>query len=375
VIVLQSRILYLTFPEIREQIFRHLLKRPTGISIEVPLHDFFPQQGTEISYYWENRPPQNSCNPATVPLASCLSDSSAEVLPVYWNSNPKIPLSPEQLDKVLEDKPRHFGYYWDNTNRMAYTFTKIAPNSFQLHQRSTAKIEKLSPQIISTCKKYAIEATYILYTENTFVFPTEFDLMFTIGRHSLRKLALDRIPGLPSRLGGQQTPRGNEMLIGLLFNRPLDTPFLRTDPLIRFFHQIGMLNAKLLRSIVIRGVFEPHPRSSRCWITLGFQNMIPIYSTILKKACPNLTTLRLHALKNDYLMKWLGGTRFGRNPAASDKVKNAVVRDLVEALPTLRALQLGSDKGLFCNIDDTERLEDDHWGTAEKFVTIVRDRA
>ncbi|KAH7370175.1 hypothetical protein BKA65DRAFT_487799 [Rhexocercosporidium sp. MPI-PUGE-AT-0058] len=152
--------------------------------------------------------------------------------------------------------------------------------------------------LLRTCKKLNELGTPILYS-NTFVFDTRGQEPFTNGRGVHEYNALSRyshlIPGLPYPDG---TPMSNgkiQLAIKEMFGGDIEhNSFLRRDPLVQFMRQIGPEKASLINAVKVEGFWKTAEAGKVPRLCpIGLCELLPIYTTILNKVCPNLHHLTI----------------------------------------------------------------------------------
>jgi hypothetical protein len=184
----------------------------------------------------------------------------------------------------------------------------------------------------------------------------------------------ERIPGIPDEHGNLPTKQQISRAIEQIFDRNLRHPrFIWYDPLIHFLTKIGRYNAALLKCIKIKGVF----RTSQSNI-IGFCEVFPIYTLVLKQACTKLRKITLHMGSE---RQFLGHNLEGETGKADEKLIDDTMKALVEGLPDLQQLVLG-DYEIPRSYDgqpiwDAPSLKPtvDKWGPLQKWAKIVNDRS
>ena len=216
--------------------------------------------------------------------------------------------------------------------------------------------------LLRTCQQIAAEATEILYKENTFVFPTQaiprFSVPYALHRHdelTEPKYVPWKIPRCPSKDGSPATQKQIRAAVDRMFDRDAyQPPFLRKDPLTRFFSEIQRDNTSQLRSVMLQGICKTARLGG-----IGFAKVLSTQSLVLKEVCTNLQTLVLHSIPghNDGDSHWeeLQGD-------TDDEKFEGVMRKVVLGLPTLHKLQLGS----YWDPPETEE-----WGASLKWSMMV----
>lgn len=160
--------------------------------------------------------------------------------------------------------------------------------------------------IMRTCKKLHAESAPILYGENGFVFDTRGHYPFTHDRgvHEYDGLNDHRnlIPGLAHRDGTPQTPQETTNAIERMFkSRSIFIFFMCRDPFAIFLRAMGPFNESHLTNFELEGFFKTAKSNEwrRTWRPITFARILPIQSTILKHACPNVTRLSICQGQND----------------------------------------------------------------------------
>lgn len=198
--------------------------------------------------------------------------------------------------------------------------------------------------LLRSCKSILTLGSAVLYGENTFVFDTRGgrDSPGLHPAHHLRSNFLD-IPGVADEDGMPQTTAQTRTAIDNIFDRYRShTEFIMTNPLTRFFLEIGRSDASDITNVVLYGHF--HSRRDKYREILSFEQILPIQMVILGDVCKKLNKVTLH--DDDY--------GHDRHPYFNEKwsiekkraidgseIIDGAVQKLVEGLPMMRELQLG----------------------------------
>jgi hypothetical protein len=226
------------------------------------------------------------------------------------------------------------------SSEVSHYFQQQEDGSYQIsHHQDHFLSGFINIRLMRGNKQTHKEAVELLYggKKNTFVFNTE-DLQ----AQSVLNDEPDCIPGLPriDQDGNRQFPSDSEIsdAIQKLFTRTIHHPhFIWHDHLTHFLTRIGPTNAKLLRKIKFNGIFKTGGLANQFGM-LGFLELLPIYTTILNHACPNLKKLTLHlGTEGQYV-----NPRFDGDTAKTDEeLIEDVIKTLVEGLPGLQRLVFG----------------------------------
>jgi hypothetical protein len=133
----------------------------------------------------------------------------------------------------------------------------------------------------------------------------------------------------------------------------------------------------LLRKIKFNGIFKTGGLANQFGM-LGFLELLPIYTTILNHACPNLKKLTLHLGTEGQYVNF----RFDGDTAKTDEeLIGDVMKTLVEGLPGLQRLVLGDyevsrdvDGEPIWNVVSLTPVEDE-WAPLRLWTKVVDDRA
>ena len=246
----------------------------------------------------------------------------------------------------------------------------------------------LGVNILQTCTKFRDEGAPVLYGGNSFVMDTRGNYPYTHRRgvHEFDSLDTHRdlVPGLPNEDGTPQSRRQTVRALNFMFdNRSNHQPFMRRDPLVTFLRTIGRTNASYITSITIEGYFKTAENNWRYRDNrpITFARILPIHSTILAHATPNLTKLAIYQGYNDALWEDDLDGQFG----LSDEDRyDEVVGNLVNNLPGLQSLDLTSPYHFNApeyieeGNEEAEKEQRKHmarpWGKALRWEGIVDNR-
>ncbi|KAI9647632.1 hypothetical protein NHQ30_004017 [Ciborinia camelliae] len=226
-----------------------------------------------------------------------------------------------------------------------------------------------SVNIMQTCQQIEHECALILYGENSYAFHINY-----IEFQELKEMPLD-IPGLISDNGVAISNGQLRGAIEKLFCWKCRHPkFFCKDPLIRFMRIIGPRNSSFLRDIKIDGYFRVsyHPVDDQDNKHVGFRELLPIYTAILRGVCTDFRKLTIHNkdeqphYKNSFWDVSFGDPQL---ESAEDLV-DEIVRGVVEGLPTLRELQLGD----YIKVPGREYKYADTWGKSLRWMSFVERR-
>ncbi|KAF4631158.1 hypothetical protein G7Y89_g6973 [Cudoniella acicularis] len=228
--------------------------------------------------------------------------------------------------------------------------------------------------MLCTSKQFAKECEEVLYGENTFVFDTRGNAPFThhhdIHDHDAFNKLPNHIPGLHYKDGTPVSYYQEKSAIDKMFDKSdgaFHYKFIYRDPLTKFCHTIDRENTALLRQVQIEGNFRT---AENHWAykhscPIGFARLLPIRNTVLKHCCPNLREVILVNGSNNELF---GDDLESRSGKIYEERVDDTVKNLVNALPNLKKLQLGSLYRI--PVDD----ENTDWGKALRWEKIVKDR-
>ncbi|KAF8861896.1 hypothetical protein BDZ45DRAFT_739770 [Acephala macrosclerotiorum] len=247
--------------------------------------------------------------------------------------------------------------------------------------------------MLRVCKQIYEECSQVLYSENTFAFITGSGRPLN-SRHAHEPDELSHyLRQIPGYL--RQTRSQFSKSLDMLFSRIIDEhyrnvpgfrpKFVARDPMLDFFNRIGRINTSLLTKIEIEGCmktlynFEPDEDMENVEIkpfALGFAQILPIFTTVLKNTCPNLRVLTLHMedKKSDrerYLWDW---DPYNNAAKTDDERIDKVVERVVSGLDSLEALNLGGYKSFMMPECRTNWEYEDEWGGSVRWMKIVRDR-
>jgi hypothetical protein len=150
--------------------------------------------------------------------------------------------------------------------------------------------------LLQVCKQTLEECSQILYGENRFAFITSSGRPLN-EQHAHKHDELEHfphwIPGIPKKNGASQSQRQIAKAIDRMFKQDTFRPkFVARDPMLAFFRRIGRNNTSLLTKIEIEGCMKTDynffPEKFSETEPLGFARILPILTTVLKNACPNL---------------------------------------------------------------------------------------
>ncbi|CAD6457618.1 9893aa67-6449-43eb-a47d-3da6a4df96a7 [Sclerotinia trifoliorum] len=358
---------------------------------------------------------------------------------LFLRPAPLIPSNFQSKNTANEKPTVHYGYQWANTRRHLYEEGKLpqvdhvqiltlawtsnptdaeskkiarGPTKLSDIVRLGGKKEKRSihvrkdfgPQIIHkkaailtgiegipllrSCKRISTLGSAVLYGENTFVFDTRG------GRESpglhpanhLRRNSLD-IPGLSGEGGMPQTTGQTRNAIENMFDRyHSHAEFIITNPLTRFFLEIGRSNASNITNVVLHGHF--HSRRNKYREMLSFEQILPIQTVILSDVCKKLNKVTLHDddRGRDH-HPYFNERRSIEKKRAIDfsEIIDGAVQKLVEGLPMMQELQLGDyryvpkncgyDVGVRGSSFNAAIQPDDGWKSSLQWMNRVEKRA
>jgi hypothetical protein len=239
--------------------------------------------------------------------------------------------------------------------------------------------------LFQTCKQIASECAQVFYGENVFAFDTSrYVPGFKEGNTSELKHFPHLIPGFPSPNGTNQNPAMIEKNINRIFASgafKIRPKFVERDTLLAFMHRIGRVNTSMLTKIKLEGTMKTISTENGCPVDpklwpIGFGTILPILTTVLKSACPNLQSLTIHIhdkddqQRLDHLDKFSwDDDPFNRNPKANESKIDEIVERVVHDLPTLQHLQLGGHESFILKNIKGEELEYvDEWGKAARWM-------
>lgn len=155
-----------------------------------------------------------------------------------------------------------------------------------------------------------------------------------------------------------------------LFNKNAYIPqFFLRDPLTKFMRQIGKSNASHITKVVIEGYFKTAKSNSDNddGRPLGIGRFLPILTTVLQNACPELREITLHQGDSSNCDLW--DDDLNRQLGLTDEERvDSIVGNVVNALPSLQKLQLGN----WIMVPDAKLIR--AWGHAYRWEKVVEDR-
>lgn len=167
-----------------------------------------------------------------------------------------------------------------------------------------------------------------------------------------------------------------------LFTKDIDHhQFLLRDNFTSWLHQIGRKNASYIRAVKFEGFFktvEAGQAPEKC--PIGLSQLLPIYTTILNKVCPNLRFLTIFQGLN--AESWNITTKYDVGMSDEDRMDLAIMK-VVRGLPQLRILHLDAtpqkmpSKSQKKALKDTDVIELDPskpWGVALRWEELVAAR-
>lgn len=202
--------------------------------------------------------------------------------------------------------------------------------------------------LLRTCKRLSALGSSVLYGENIFVFDTRGNPQSksSLGIHPAHHLTKNtlEIPGAMHESGWPQTKAQTDTAIENMF-KPHDfhNAFMSTNPLTRFFNEIGRSNASNITNVVLQGHFLCPSNKKRAEF-LSFEQILPIQIVILNDVCKNLKKVTLH--DDDRGRSRHPPVNQKRSPYKKEAIDcsdiiDAAVEKLVKGLPMLKELQLG----------------------------------
>lgn len=259
-------------------------------------------------------------------------------------------------------------------------------------------VEKFqSLDIMRACKAASMEVREVFYSENIFVFDTRARASITGYRHKdLKPSALSWqrscVPGLPNDNEKPMTEhRLSTTMRGMFDKKRYQPTYMFEDALMHFFNIVGPINASMVTKVKIEGHYKV---TEGAWdgLPTGLPRLLPMYTIILKRVCTNLRSLALH-MGTDTRPVYMGPGTVERRPIDNwDEVKfynndleheepfdqstgsqdekiDAMVKRVVEALPSLLELKLGDYKSR--NLPE----KDVRWGRSVQWIDVVDNRA
>ncbi|KAE8445535.1 hypothetical protein EG329_013298 [Mollisiaceae sp. DMI_Dod_QoI] len=322
----KKKFVFMELPfKIRAQILEELLSRPLGIvpgevRHKVKIDKNFWAPVTVYSYQW-NGHRQEGYSEHKLPRY----DGSSQRLQTSWLSTP----SKMQLH-LIEKGLFNQNYKYDPITGGFSSQTVIQKNDSEIKIRTRAEVVTtgIQPNILRTCQALHKEGCSILYGQNLFVFDTSQKFPYT-PRGSFDRCDKHLVPRFLEGFGEPLTQQETEVAIGMMFDQESEQQsFVRRDPLANFLSKIGRKNGALIANIELDGAFRTVDPYFKHYQHVRFARILRMYTSILKNICVNLRKLVIHQVEN--------GTNEGKNFLA--------MVYLVDSLPNLRELQLGSDE-------------------------------
>ncbi|KUJ11477.1 uncharacterized protein LY89DRAFT_758142 [Mollisia scopiformis] len=246
--------------------------------------------------------------------------------------------------------------------------------------------------LLQVCKQISAECSQILYGENSFVFNTgtETTMRYTgLHEHDELEHFPHWIPGMPRENGYPRTSNQFNNAMNRMFDRDGFLPkFVARNPMLQFFHRIGPVNTLLLTKIKVEGqmktLYNHLPEESESDRSLGFARFLPILTTVLKEACPNLRELTLYIEDKKFHFDYKESRLWDNDPynksrkSDEDRIDEVVER-VVTTLDSLPSLNLmphhcydGWDNSTGFVSRDTFV---DEWEKSVKWMKYVNQRA
>jgi hypothetical protein len=215
-------------------------------------------------------------------------------------------------------------------------------------------------KLLRTCQQIHDEACEILYGENTFAFPAGPHLQTTYRSET------HRIPGSPLENSSTKTEQQVAAAIDKIFDRQCHHhQLVWQDSMLHFFTKTGRHNASLIRSVKLNRHFNDNSGNiPRLNSEVELTDLLPIYASVLREVCVNLTSVNLDATDI---------TLWHRERVVEDCMKN-----FVEALHGLRKLTFGNYGNVHYQPSNDPQIEEENiqmWGAALRWREIVGNRA
>ncbi|KAF8865216.1 hypothetical protein BDZ45DRAFT_684268 [Acephala macrosclerotiorum] len=227
-------------------------------------------------------------------------------------------------------------------------------------------------KLLRTCKQLRKEGTEILYGDNVFSFEAGVHRGDVLEEEENPK----HIPGLPSPEGVDQSKEEASAAINRIFDKECHHPrFVWQDPLLHFFTRIGPYNVGLLKSIKISGEFKTWYQDA--WYKLGLENILPIYTLVLRNTCKSLRKVYLDGEVDD--ANYWGHYKEKERDLVDHEALSRIVQKLAEGLPQLKHFHLGWSGDVHGKRELSwsavqSAIEEEKWGHALKWVDIVNNR-
>lgn len=206
----------------------------------------------------------------------------------------------------------------------------------------------IQPNILRTCRDLWKEGLDALYSKNLFHFD-----------YRLHGWGGEGFDGLQSYSGpetGELTTMEMDNLIDEIFDPSRGgISHVVPGPFLDFIRRIGLENTKLIHKIQVNGgTLLPDGEEWQHTI-LDLIDMLPISIPLMARVCPNLTGLAIHKID-----------RGGQYP---DETLDRIIEKVVQDLPGLRLLQLGSGYAK-TELKSIQTL-DWMWGSAHRWEKVV----
>ena len=393
--------------ELRKKIWRLLVLRPTGI---VPGYIHFRRGGTtkkRYGYQWDDErergrlyrePRYHDQGEYQIPFGQNMDAWDGYDLEGSIKLASTSKPTARQLEviesggEILDTIDKETGYIVEHAVlKREGTPTVILNTQYQV-------VEKFqSLDIMRVCKAISLEVREVFYGENTFAFDTRARASITGYRHKdLKPSALSWqrscVPAVPNDNGRPRTDQRLSTTMRNMFDKKRYQPtYTFEDSLMHFFNIIGPINASMVTKVKIEGHYKV---TEAAWdgLPTGLSRILPVYSIILKRVCSNLRSLTIH-MGTDTRPVYMGpGTvEHGRNDnrdevkfyvadleheepfdqstGSQDEKIDAMVKRVVEDLPSLLELKLGDYKS--SNMPE----KDVKWGKSVQWIDVVDTRA
>jgi hypothetical protein len=388
-----------TTSEIRDEIWRVLLKRLTTIHPGEVVHEWEGGSSCDIRYKWNEGLDMEifGCRAGNAVLGHSFTSAKKEpVVPlmIQYSTDPDEKQA-DQIAKGAEFIPFELNPIGANQERaIAWDGKPIFREGYGPAQILN-RILVFEPTplyglaILRTCKRISAECLPILYGENTFAFSTAF-----VHNHFGRNDGKNMVPGHLTEHDGNQTAMEISRSIDNMFDHDgIPCTFVDFDPMLTFLRTIGRLNTSFLTRIKLDGCmrsvdpyFLNHRNDPGVELPVGFGYSLRVYSTVLRRACPKLEKLTIQ-MENELLESghyawdedFLDLSKF-RDRHNLSKLKDqdridSIVGRVVVNLPQLKELWLEGTLWTDTTVGGPAVvIFKDSWGMAARWMRFVRDR-
>lgn len=367
---------------VRNRIYEILYLRPVGIiPCRVRSKDDETKYGQALAakimrYHWDGHP-QVGYSQDGLPSYN----GKPQKMDIVWQAAPNkkqaAMISRGDYITDLESNRRCFPSYWhEGLQAQVTAFIHVRKNNGTviINRASAITTGIQGWKLLMTCQHALKEAAPVLYS-NTFVFDSRGQEPYThaLGLHPQN--AFDTrpqdIPGLVLPNGVPQASWQIWKAIDKLFNTSAGvhhTAFIYRDPFVKFIRHIGRINAGYLKDVKFIGnlkTAEKRPKTVQP-APIGLGRLLPIYTAIMSRVCPNITKLTLH--QGERANFWDDDLK-GLSGISDDAKIHFIVENVVYGLQKLTEFNLVNYKNA-----PKEENHDSMWGSSMKFVGFVRER-